>query len=147
MRLTTLRQVMSGTIFDLNLNLYSSVCMSTDAVNLECDLTNCHRLLLLSELRLQASTEEGEDVGLLIPYVARNVSGLQDREPFRSILISGEKRRSAWTVPDVQGLGPGYPGQVLTARSNSWQRLWLRCKSLWLGERYRSRNQRLLTGA
>ena len=48
--------------------------------------------------------EEGEDVRLVIPYMARNVYVLQDIEPIRSILIAGERQCTevdAWSIPDV----------------------------------------------
>jgi hypothetical protein len=43
-------------------------------------------------------------MGLLIPYVVQHVSGLQDTEPLRSILISGERESAevlAWTLPEA----------------------------------------------
>ena len=46
----------------------------------------------------------GEDVRLVIPCVAQTVCGMQDIEPLRSILFSGERKRAevlAWTMPDA----------------------------------------------
>jgi hypothetical protein len=61
----------------------------------------------LAWLRVDASvfpTWENEGMGLLIPYVVQHVSGLQDTEPLRSILISGERESAevlAWTLPEA----------------------------------------------
>ena len=73
----------------------------------DCALALAHLVLpALGWLCVNAEShdEEGEDVRLVIPYVARNIDGLQDTEPFRSLLISGERARAkffAWTMPDV----------------------------------------------
>jgi hypothetical protein len=48
--------------------------------------------------------EEGEDVQLVIPHIARNFYVLQDIEPIRSILIAGDQtctRVRGWTLPHV----------------------------------------------
>jgi hypothetical protein len=50
-------------------------------------------------------SKDGEDVRLVIPYIARNIYVLQDIEPIRSILIAGDQtctKVHAWTMmPDV----------------------------------------------
>jgi hypothetical protein len=73
----------------------------------ECALAVAH-LVLPALTRLHVDVEsrdrDGEDVRLVIPYVARNVCGIQDIEPLRSILFSGEGKRAevvAWTMPDA----------------------------------------------
>jgi hypothetical protein len=74
----------------------------------DCALALAHLVLpALAWLHVDAAVSpgyDGEDVGLLIPYVAQHVSGLQDTEPLRSILISGETKRAevlGWTLPDA----------------------------------------------
>ena len=73
----------------------------------ECALALAH-LVLPALTRLHVDVESksgnGEDVRLLIPYVSRNICGVQDIEPLRSILFSGEGKRAevvAWTMPDA----------------------------------------------
>jgi hypothetical protein len=47
---------------------------------------------------------EGEDVRPIIPFVSRIFYKMQDKEPLRSILISGERTRAevaAWTTPEA----------------------------------------------
>jgi hypothetical protein len=74
----------------------------------DCALALAHVVLpALTWLYVNAKSHErgGEDVRLVIPYVARNVHGLQGIEPLRSILISGERTRAevlAWTMPDAE---------------------------------------------
>jgi hypothetical protein len=71
-------------------------------------------------VHVESRDREGEDVLLVIPYVVRNVSVLQDIEPIRSILI-GDKGRDTevltWTTPgaDVNIDGPAI--QDNTSRS------------------------------
>ena len=51
---------------------------------------------------LRSGNEEGEDVRLVIPYVAQKAYVLQDIEPIRSILIAGEETHAeiyAWATP------------------------------------------------
>jgi hypothetical protein len=74
----------------------------------DCALALAHLVLpALTWLHVDAEyfeSEEGEDLQLVFPYVARNISGLFGPEPPRSILISGERKRAevlAWTVPDA----------------------------------------------
>ena len=73
----------------------------------ECALAVAHLVLpALTHLHVDVESrdEDGEDVQLVIPYVARNVCGMQDIEPLRSILFSGERRRAevlVWTMPDA----------------------------------------------
>ena len=73
----------------------------------DCFLALTHLVLpALTCLHVNVISQESEggDVRLLIPYVAQNVSGMQDVEPFRSILIDGKRDRIevlAWTTPDA----------------------------------------------
>ena len=73
----------------------------------DCALALAHlRLPTLTWLHVNVKSHdrEGEDVRLVIPHVARNVYVLQDIEPIRSILMTGERRCTevyTWTVPDV----------------------------------------------
>ena len=75
----------------------------------------------------------GEDVRPLIPYVARNICGLQDTEPLRRILTSGERMRVnvfAWIMPDadIEGYQPykynaSIPARLtFTATGSNWHR-------------------------
>jgi hypothetical protein len=60
--------------------------------------------LILLHVNVNSRDEEGEDVRLVIPYVARNVYVAQETEPIRSILIAGERTCTevyAWAMPDV----------------------------------------------
>ena len=72
-----------------------------------CTLALTHLLLpTLTWLHVNVDSHdhEGEDVRLVIPYVARSVYVLQDIEPIRSILTAGERTRAevyAWAVPDA----------------------------------------------
>ena len=55
-------------------------------------------------IEVESHNREGEDVLLLIPYVARNVHVVQDIDPIRSILIAGERLCTevlAWAMTDV----------------------------------------------
>ncbi|KAF8492741.1 hypothetical protein F5888DRAFT_1891578 [Russula emetica] len=80
----------------------------------DCALALAHLLLpALTRLELDVDSydEEGEDVRLVIPYVARNVYVLHDIEPIRSILIAGKRMYTdvlAWTTPgaEVKVCGP-----------------------------------------
>jgi hypothetical protein len=59
----------------------------------------------------ESSEEYGEDVQLLIPYVAQSCHSQRDSTPLQSILLSGEATHAkmvAWTSPDVDVLAP-YP--------------------------------------
>ena len=73
----------------------------------ECALAVAHLMLpalTLLHVDVESRDFDGEDVQLVIPYVARSVCGMQDIEPLRSILFSGEKRRAevlVWTTPDA----------------------------------------------
>jgi hypothetical protein len=80
----------------------------------DCALALAHLVLpALTWLRVDAESHEreGEDVRLVFPHISRNISGLQDAEPLRSILVSGERTRAevlAWSTPntDVKVYGP-----------------------------------------
>ena len=80
----------------------------------DCALALAHLVMpALTSLQVDAKSLnwEGEDVRVLIPYVARNVHGLQSTEPLRSMLISSETGRIkvvAWTTPgaDVKECNP-----------------------------------------
>jgi hypothetical protein len=80
---------------------------SIHALAKDCALALAHLLLpTLTRLHVDVKSrdEEGEDVRLVIPYVARNVYVLQDIKPIRSILIAGERTCAevyAWAMPDV----------------------------------------------
>jgi hypothetical protein len=71
----------------------------------DCALALAHLLLpTLTWLHVDVEShdQEGEDVRLVIPYVARNAYVLQDIEPIRSILIAGERTCTevvTWTTP------------------------------------------------
>jgi len=73
----------------------------------DCALALAHLVLpTLTSLGVTAESYdwEGDDVRLLIPYVARNANGHQDTEPLRSVLISGEQAYAemvAWAMPDA----------------------------------------------
>ena len=73
----------------------------------ECALAFTHLALpALTRLHVDVESQKwsGEDVRLVIPYVARKVRGMPDIEPLRSILFSGERKRAevvAWTRPDA----------------------------------------------
>jgi hypothetical protein len=74
----------------------------------DCALALAHLVLpALAWLRVDAAAShawEGEDMGLLIPYVTQHVLGLHDIEPLRSILIGRKSARAevlAWTLPDA----------------------------------------------
>jgi len=73
----------------------------------DCALALAHLVLpTLTHLRVSAESyeREGDDVRLLIPYVAKNASGPQGTEPLRSVLISGEEAYAemvAWVTPNA----------------------------------------------
>jgi hypothetical protein len=73
----------------------------------DCELAFAHlKLPALTWLRVDAESHEkgGEDVQQLIPYVARNVCGLQGIEPLRSIVIYGKRKRAeliSWSMADA----------------------------------------------
>ena len=73
----------------------------------DCALAFAHLVLpALTWLHVDVISHDagGEDVRLVIPYVARNVSGLRDTEPLRKLLIGGFRTRvmmDAWTMPDA----------------------------------------------
>ena len=72
-----------------------------------CALALAHLVLpaLISlHVRPDSQSWEGDDVQLLVPYVARNAHGPQDTAPFQTIAFSGEATYAeivAWTVPDA----------------------------------------------
>jgi hypothetical protein len=52
----------------------------------------------------ESQSQDGDDVRLLIPHVARNAYGPQDTTPFQTILLNGDKRLIAivaWAIPDA----------------------------------------------
>ena len=73
----------------------------------ECALGIAHlELPALTRLHVDVKSQvwNGEDVQLVIPYVARTVCGIQEIKPLRSILFSGEGTRAevlAWTMPNA----------------------------------------------
>jgi hypothetical protein len=102
----------------------------------DCALALAHLLLpTLARLHINVKSydEDGEDVKLLIPYVARNVYVLQDIEPIRSILIAGERTCAdvyGWAMPDadVEIYGPATLGDLsrstcltFSAKGNMWR--------------------------
>jgi len=72
-----------------------------------CALALAHLVLpALMSLRVisESQSSDGDDVRLLIPYVARNVHGPQDTAPLQTIVFSEEAMHAeivAWTVPDA----------------------------------------------
>jgi hypothetical protein len=94
------------------ITLPSLTRFSISASATDCTLALAHLVLpSLTSLHVDAesSEENGEDVQLLIPYVAQNCHSQQDSTPLQSILLSGEvtgARMVAWTLPDVDVLVP-----------------------------------------
>ena len=101
----------------------------------DCALALAHLLLpTLTWLHVEVESHDqgGEDVRLVIPYVARNVYVLQDIEQIRSIMIAGERTCSevvTWTTPgaDVKVCGPDTLRDMLpsaclifAAKGNTW---------------------------
>ena len=72
-----------------------------------CALALAHLVLpaLISlDANSQSQSWDGDDVRLLIPYVARNAHGPQDAAPLQTILLDGDlthARIVAWTLPDA----------------------------------------------
>jgi hypothetical protein len=72
-----------------------------------CALALAHLVLpALISLRVtpQSQSWDGDDVRLLIPYVARNAHGPQDTAPLQTILLNEDKTLAevvAWTIPDA----------------------------------------------
>jgi len=72
-----------------------------------CALVLAHLVLpaLISlHVTSESQSRDGDDVRLLIPYVARNAHGPQDTAPLQTILLIGESIHAkivAWTVPDA----------------------------------------------
>ena len=102
----------------------------------DCALALAHLLLptlTWPHVDFKSVDEKGEDVELVIPYVTRKVYVLQDIEPIRSILISGERTRAevyAWAMPnaDVRVCGPETLGDMsrsaclqFSARGKNWR--------------------------
>lgn len=73
----------------------------------DCALALSHLTLpALTSLRVHSKSHnyEGNDVGILIPHIARNARGPQDLSPLQSIVLKGGITRLellAWTLPDV----------------------------------------------
>ena len=94
----------------------------------DCVLALTHLALpSLTWLHVEAESHEseGEDVQLLIPYIARNVYVLQGTEQLRSILVDGHSGCAivhAWTTfndPDL--VRKSVPENLIfTARGNNW---------------------------
>ena len=91
----------------------------------DCALALAHLVLpALTSLHVapQSHCGNGEDVRLLIPFVARYAHGLQDTAPFQSMLFSSESwhtRILIWTVPDADVELPGpinLLGETFSAR-------------------------------
>ena len=88
-------------------NLPSLTHFDITAPARDCALALAHLVLpALVSLRVASESQswDGHDVGLLIPYVARNAHGPQDAAPLQTILLNGEYRRAeivAWAVPDA----------------------------------------------
>jgi F-box-like len=74
----------------------------------ECACALSHLTLpALTLLRVQSKSynHEGNDVGILIPHIARNACGPQDFSPLQSIVVRGgitHVELLAWTLPDVE---------------------------------------------
>jgi hypothetical protein len=89
----------------LSVTLPSLTRFDISASATDCALALAHLVLpALIWLCVDVESHEVEEVHLVIPYIAQNVRGLQDTEPLRSILISGEETRAevvAWTMPDA----------------------------------------------
>jgi hypothetical protein len=89
-----------------------------------CALALAHLVMpALTSLHVNVGSQEmeGEDIGQLIPYVARNVYGPQDTEPLRSILISDEGMHAkffAWTKPDAHLYSSFSPRFAFTVMTN-----------------------------
>ena len=70
-----------------------------------CALALAHLVLpaLISlDVNSQSQSRDGDDVRLLIPYVARNAHGSQDAAPLQTIVLDGDPTHTrivAWTVP------------------------------------------------
>jgi hypothetical protein len=75
----------------------------------ECALAIIHLVLpALTRLHVDVESQDwkGEDVRLVIPYVARTVCEIQDIAPLRRMLFSGEGKRAevvAWAMPEADG--------------------------------------------
>ena len=78
-----------------------------DASANDCALALAHLVLpALISLRMTSlsHSQDGNDVRLLVPYVARNAHGPQDAAPLQTILFNGEATGAdvvAWTAPDA----------------------------------------------
>jgi hypothetical protein len=60
--------------------------------------------LIFLQITSESQSRDGDDVRLLIPYVARNAHGPQDAAPLQTILLDGGSTHAqivAWTVPDA----------------------------------------------
>jgi hypothetical protein len=90
----------------------------------ECALAVGHLVLpALTRLHVDVESQDWKgDVRLVSQYIARNVRGIQDIKPLRTILFSGEGRRAevlAWTTPnaDVKVCNPTtLQGESISAR-------------------------------
>ena len=98
-------QLISEPLRTVTLPSLTQFNISTSARN--CALALVHIVLpALTSLHVTAASHHanGEDVQLLIPYVARNANGPQDTAPLQSMLLRRESMRAAilaWTVPDA----------------------------------------------
>ena len=60
--------------------------------------------LISLHMAVESRSEDGDDVRLLLPYVARNAYGPQDAAPLQTIEFNGEPMHPqivAWTIPDA----------------------------------------------
>jgi hypothetical protein len=75
---------------------------------MDCVLAFAHLVfpaLISLYVHAESYWEDGEDVQLLIPHVARNAHGPQDSMPLQSILLDGEQtcvEMVTWTAPDAE---------------------------------------------
>jgi hypothetical protein len=73
---------------------------------------------------VESLESEGEDVRLLIPYVARSSNELQGTESLRNMQISGTRRSArvlAWTMPDADlNFYSSAPCLTFAAKGSNW---------------------------
>jgi hypothetical protein len=73
----------------------------------DCALALSHLTLpALTSLRVHSKShdQDGDDMGILIPHIAKNACGPQDTAPLQSVLIRGaitHIKLLAWTLPDA----------------------------------------------
>src|SRR5216683_1715792 len=92
----------------LSASLHSPHSLNSTSMLLDCVLAFAHLVFpALTSLHVHAESywEDGEDVQLPIPHVARNAHGSQDSMPLQSILLDGEQtcvEMVTWTAPDAE---------------------------------------------